>query len=425
MPTESIDEFDQLFPGALQAAGDLFPGPPPGLVERGVSRGRRMRRARVARTSAVAVSLALIAAGGAVAGSHVFRGATAQTASSPTPPAKTSASAGPSAAAGVSSQWMISTLEGLLPPGGTFTEASGRGTEPQLSGSVAAYASVVYHSQGGISGIDVSLSRFAAGTSVTSTDYSSCPSTIESPYSVCGTQTLPDGSLLVVDKGFTRPQYDTGQRSWSVVLIRTDGAMIQATEFGGGAEKGTTSPVDPVLSTDQLTAIARSASWQPALALIKPPARATASPPGVMAQAEVMSTLTSLLPRGLTLSNRSGQDGFAELVVDDGHGRTAVELNVQHLAGLSMTCPSPATQGSTCSATTLPDGTREVVDQGPSDSGDAAVTQWTVDTLRPTGLRVVVFEFDSASASGPVTRAAPALTIAQLQQIATSALWAQ
>jgi hypothetical protein len=38
---------------------------------------------------------------------------------------------------------------------------------------------------------------------------------------------------------------------------------------------------------------------------------------------------------------------------------------------------------------------------------------------------VVVFEFNAASVSGPVTRATPALTIAQLQQIATSALWAQ
>jgi hypothetical protein len=426
MPTPPADEFDALFPEALQAAGDVFPGPPADLVERGVLRGRRMRRARVARTSAAAVSLVLIAAGGAVAGSHVFGGATAQTASTPTPTpsTKTPASATPSASAVISGQTMISTLEGLLPHGGTFTETQGRGTEALPGGGAAPFASVVYHGGGGASEIEVALSRFAAGTPVTSTEYSSCPSTIENPYSVCSAHTQPDGSLLVVDKDFTRPQTNTGQRSWSVVLIRTDGAMIQVSEYGGGAEKSTTGPVNPVLSTDQLAAIARSTAWQPALGLIRPPAQATTSPSG-MAQAEVMSILTSLLPHGVAISDQGGQDGFAQLVFDDGHGKTAVEVNVQHLPGLSMDCASHTGEGATCSATTLADGTREVVTQAPPSASTGPVTEWAVDTLRPTGLRVFVFEFNAASSSGPVTRATPGLTITRLQQIATSPLWAQ
>jgi hypothetical protein len=417
MPTEPADEFDASFAEALQAASDAFPGPPADLVERGVLRGRRMRRVRIARTSAVAVSLVLIVAGGAVAGSRVFGGATTQTASTPTPSAKASASTTPSASAGISDQSMISTLEGLLPPGGTFTQTQGRGTATLPGGGAAPYASVIYHDSGGASEISVSLSRFAAGTPVTSTDYSSCPSTIDNPHSVCSTLTQPDGSLLVVDKDFTRPQTNTGQRSWSVVLIRTDGAMIQVSEYGGGADKSTTSSVDPVLSTDQLTAIARSAAWQPALALIKPPARATTSPPG-MAQAEVMSILMSLLPHGVAISDQSDQNGFAELVLNDGHGKTALEINVQHLPGLSMDCASHAEQGTACRATTLADGTQEVVTQG-----TGSVTEWAVDTLRPSGLRVVISEFNAASSSGPVTRATPGLTITQLQQIATSASW--
>jgi hypothetical protein len=318
---------------------------------------------------------------------------------------------------------MISTLEGLLPPGGTFTEAQGRGVQSLPGGGAAPYASVVYHGSGGVSEVEVGLSRFAAGTPVTSTDYSSCPSTIENPYSVCTAHTQLDGSLLVVDKDFTRPQTNTGQRTWSVVLIRTDGAMIQVSEYGGGGEKSATSSVNPVLSTDRLAAIARSAAWQPALALIKPPARATTSPTG-MAQAEVMSILTSLLPHGVAISDQGGQNGFAELVLDDGHGKTALEINVQHLPGLSMDCASQTGQGTTCSATTLADGTQEVVTQTPPSQGTGSVTEWRVDTLRPNGLRVVVFEFNAASNSGPVTRATPGLTITQLQQIATSALWA-
>ena len=426
MPTEPVDEFGTLFPEALQAAGNVFPGPPADLVERGVLRGRRMRRARVARTSALAVSLAVIVVGGAVAGSHVFAGVTAQTASTPTPSAKASPNSTPSASAGISSQSMISTLEGLLPAGGTFTETQGRDTETLPGGSAAPFASLVYHGSGGTSGIEVGLSRFAAGTPVTSTDYSSCPSTIENPYAVCSAHTQPDGSLLVVDKDFTRPQANTGQRIWSVVLIRTDGAMLQVSEYGGGAEKSTSTPVNPVLSTDQLVAIARSAAWQPVLALINPPARATttSSGPG-MPQAKVMSILTSLLPHGVAVSNQGGQNGFAELVFNDGHGATALEVNVQQLPGLSMNCASLAEQGATCSVTTFADGTKQVVTQSPSSTGDGAVTAWAVDILRPSGLRVVVFEFNAASSSGPVTRATPGLTITQLQQIATSPLWAQ
>jgi hypothetical protein len=426
MPTEPVDEFDALFPEALKAASDMFSAPSGDLIERGIRRGRRMRRARIARTSAVAASLVLIVTGGALAGSRVFTGAKVQTASTPTPTAKASASSTPSASAGISGQSMISTLEGLLPPGGTFTETYGRGTETLPNGSARPYASVVYHGSGGVSGIEVDLSRFAAGTPVTSTEYSSCPSAIDNPYSVCSARTQSDGSLLVVDEDFTRPQANTGQRIWSVVLIRTDGAMIQVSEYGGGAEKSSTSSVKPVLSTDSLAAIARSAAWQPALALMKPPARATAttSPPG-MANAKISSILTSLLPHGVAISSQGGQTGFAEFVLDDGHGKSALEINVQQLAGLSMDCASHTEQGATCSASTLPDGTQELVTQGPSSQRAGSVTRWAVDTLRPNGLRVVVFEFNAASVSGPVTRATPALTIAQLQQIATSALWAQ
>jgi hypothetical protein len=245
---------------------------------------------------------------------------------------------------------------------------------------------------------------------------------MDNPYSVCSTHTQPDGSLLVVDKDFTRPQTNTGQRAWSVVLIRTDGAMIQVSEYGGGGEKSATSSANPVLSTDQLAAIARSAAWRSALAVINPPARAAASPSG-MAQAEVMSILTSLLPHGVAISNEEGQTGFAELVFNDGHGKTALEVNVQQLPGMAMDCVSRTEQGTTCSATTLADGTRQVVTQTPASTGARPVTRWLVDTLRPSGLRVVVGEFNAASSSGPATRAIPGLTITQLEQIATSALW--
>ena len=426
MPAEATDGFDELFPGALQVAGEVFPGPPSDLVERGIVRGRRMRRARIVQVSAVTLSLALVVLGGVVAGSHVFGGVTAQTAAS-TPSQRPSTTTVPPASLGISDQWMIKTLEDLLPPGGAFTDATGRGTESnQVVGAGAPFASVVFHSAaGGASQVDVDLSRVAAGTDVTTTSYSSCPSSVENPYAVCTAQQEPDGSLLKQVKDFTRPQADTGQRLWSVVLVRTDGFVIEVSEYGAGAEKSTTSSVNPLLSTDQLAALARSAAWQPALASIKAPVGRMSSGPVLMTRGRVMSVLTGLLPRGVTVSDQSGQNGFAELVFDDGHGKTALEVNVQNAAGMSMNCGSYAGHSGTCSASTLPDGTDMVVTQGPSPKGSGAVTEWRVDTLRPNGLRVVVSEFNSASDSGAVTRATPGLSIAQLQQIATSSLWSQ
>jgi hypothetical protein len=324
---------------------------------------------------------------------------------------------------------MINSLDSLLPSGTTFSDAAGRGaqTDPTLN-AVAPYASVVAHTAGGLSEIDVDLYRVAAGTPVTDTPYSSCPGAVEHPFGSCTSRTLADGSLLKTAKDYVRPQTDTGQKLWSATVVRGDGSIIDVTEYGGGAEKSTTDPVDPVLSTDQLAAIAQSNIWQPALALINSPGGRTASAPAFVPQAKVMATLTSLLPSGFKKSAQSGQNGLAELVVDDGNGKTAVEVNVQpHMSQLakSMNCDSRAGQGGTCTASTLTDGTKQVVTRGGSPNGNGAVIEWRVDALRPDGLRIVVFEFNAASADGPVTRSEPALSIAQLSQIATSQLWQQ
>lgn len=427
MSADPDRDFDALFPGALRAAGEVFPDPPGDLVARGIARGRHMRRARTVRVSATAVSLALVVVGGAVVGTKVLSGSgSGVAAAAPTP--RQSLSASPSAP-GVSDQSMISSLESLLPSGATFSDATGRGaeTDPVLN-AVAPFASVVVHTDGGSSEIDVDLYRVAAGTPVTATSYSSCPGAVEHPYGSCTSHTLADGSLLKTAKDFTRPQTNTGQKLWSATVIRGDGSIIEVTEYGGGAEKSVTNPVDPILPTDQLAAIAQSGVWQPALALINSPGGQTAAAPAFVPQEKVMATLISLLPSGLKKSDQSGQNGFAELVIDDGRGKTAVEINVQpNMAGLagSMNCASHAGQPGTCTASTLPDGTKEVVTRGASPSGNGAVVQWRVDALRPDGLRVVVFEFNAASASGPVTRSEPALTVAQLSQIATSQLWQQ
>jgi hypothetical protein len=50
---------------------------------------------------------------------------------------------------------------------------------------------------------------------------------------------------------------------------------------------------------------------------------------------------------------------------------------------------------------------------------------WSVDTVRPDGLRVVVSELNAAGYQQPISRKTPVLSVAQLTAIATSGTWAK
>lgn len=133
--------------------------------------------------------------------------------------------------------------------------------------------------------------------------------------------------------------------------------------------------------------------------------------------ASLMPTFLKLLPEGLTVSDRTdSQDGFASVVVDDGRGRTLVQINVQpDMGGVADELYGDAT--------TLPDGTLLATTQQPGEKGGAGVVWWTADTMRPDGLRVVVSAFNSGAQSTPATRPEPALTMEQLTAVATSPEW--
>ncbi|WP_411083888.1 hypothetical protein [Streptomyces sp. cmx-18-6] len=130
----------------------------------------------------------------------------------------------------------------------------------------------------------------------------------------------------------------------------------------------------------------------------------------------VMPTFLKLLPKGLSVEEKDNQEQYASVVVDDGKGRTLVQINVQpdmrdvadHLYG---------------DATTLPDGTLLATSKGPGEKGGAGVVVWTADTMRPDGLRVVVSAFNSGEQSTPATRPEPAITLEQLTTLATSPEW--
>ncbi|MER5214172.1 hypothetical protein ABT063_27265 [Streptomyces sp. NPDC002838] len=131
-------------------------------------------------------------------------------------------------------------------------------------------------------------------------------------------------------------------------------------------------------------------------------------------------TLAGLLPDGLDVVAKGGQETeFAYLVVDDGKGRSMVQINVQ--PGMS----DVEGQLFGADAETLADGTKVTTLQRPGEKGGAGVVTWTADTIRTDGLRVVVSAFNSGAQDTAATRETPALTLEQLRQIAISPKWAR
>ncbi|MFF0624136.1 hypothetical protein [Streptomyces sp. NPDC004296] len=112
-----------------------------------------------------------------------------------------------------------------------------------------------------------------------------------------------------------------------------------------------------------------------------------------------------------------GDTSFGYAVVDDGRGRSLVQVNVQP----DMRDVAGDLFGS--GARTLPDGTRIAVHQGPGEKGGDGVVMWTVDTMRTDGRRVVVSAFNAETQQSAATRTAPALTVEQMRKIALDPKW--
>ncbi|MFI5973105.1 hypothetical protein [Streptomyces sp. NPDC051452] len=157
----------------------------------------------------------------------------------------------------------------------------------------------------------------------------------------------------------------------------------------------------------------------PAAAATTGSATASATPKptftGTLSADRALATLTALLPAGLTHSSPPGGRQSGQLWVDDGHGKSLLEVHV------SRQTSTTAIRGHVFAGTTpLADGTLIKSWQAPpgTDPGHAAV-----NVLRPDGLYVTLMEWQGPSQNAPSSRTAPILTPAQLRAIATSSQW--
>ncbi|MGW2489446.1 hypothetical protein ACWCV9_19835 [Streptomyces sp. NPDC001606] len=411
------EDLEEQLARALRGATGEFPPHSADLVRRSVARGRRMRVVRAAQVAAATVC-AVAVAGGTLLVTDAFGGRGGDGPTGRTSAAAPSTGRTPAPApAPVSAEDMVRTLKSLLPPGGTVSEASGRGSE---EGDPT--AKLTYSTADGSSGLDIALSRLTPGIPLDQQGQGGCMPVEVRPYDTCTTRKLPGGAVLNTTKSFTYPNSDTGQQRWYVVLTTAKGVQLTVNEYGGGGEKGSSGGSAPLLSLDRLAGIVRSPAWNKAIAALPAPEKTPSTSPSSgrkqVPGGRMTSVLRSHLPHGGTVSDLNPGPGLVQLVFDDGHGKNMVEVDAQY----DMTADLAAHMGCAgvsgdCEATTLADGTKVKKVKGRSEKGGSA-SVWLVDTLRPDGRRVLVREVNSYAESAPVTRPKPALSMDRLAAIA-------
>ncbi|WP_223184484.1 hypothetical protein [Streptomyces sp. CBMA152] len=409
--------FEDQLGEAMRRTGDSFdPQDRRALLDRGLRSGRRrLARRRAATVTGSVVALAAVGLGGAWAGgltdgsssgsgSGSGSGATASVAAPP----KTSLPDG----VVVTSDQMIKNLKGLLPAGKTSQEM-GQGAGPDDKSAMPS-ASVVLDDGKGAAAVGIALSTVdPAGQSAA--QFVTCPSKAIVDYDQCTTEVLPDGSKYMFFQGYEYPDRREETKNWRATLLTPKGVLVDATEYNAPAEKGAKiSRVSPPLTGAQMKSLVTAEVWKTVMAGAKVPGREKV-PNNEPSAAAMQRELAASMPKGLTVEDKGGQSGYAFLVVNDGKGKSLVQINVQPgMRDLPL-------QGTVWN---LPDGTRVAEDQRPGEKGGAGVVWWTVDTVRSTGLRVVVSAFNTGNENSPSTREAPALTMAQLKAIALDKKWA-
>ncbi|WP_329545747.1 hypothetical protein OG548_15805 [Streptomyces sp. NBC_01356] len=413
MPVEDTEEhFEDRLGAALHQVGGTYETDRRTLIAAGEVRGRRLLVRRKASVLGGVAGVALVGLGGALLLPGDGDDGRRTVVASPAASGKASAQPGT-----VSGDELVRTLQELLPEG-EFSGQQSRGTDSLLP----PYALTVYDDGQGKAAVSLSLNRIDPG-SEQSLQAVTCPDKVLTPYDSCVTSRLPDGSKLMLFKGYEYPDRRVDTKRWSADLITPQGQHVSVTEWNAAAEKDAPiSRPEPPLSTAQLKTVVTDTAWRTAIDSVPEnptkPATTPEQPPAGIDGPAIRSTLVSLLPEDVEVVSEGGQDTeYAYVVVDDGEGKSLVQINVQP----DMSDVEGQLFGA--DAETLPDGTKVATHQGPGEKGGAGVVMWTADTIRTDGRRVVISAFNSGSQNASATRDTPALTIEELKDIATSAKW--
>ncbi|MFE2051536.1 hypothetical protein ACFXAS_23935 [Streptomyces sp. NPDC059459] len=251
---------------------------------------------------------------------------------------------------------------------------------------------------------------------------SECPDTAYHPYSRCTQRVLPDGARLVLDTSPQAEDKPAGGERHTALLTYKDGKQVSVSAVGAPTGPAPAGRAPLVLSLGQVSAVATSKVWRPALsAMPAPPSQGPQTDSASrMTGPEITRVIEQLLPKGLHADQEGGSTGFGHVVVDDGRGKSLVTVNVQRWAA-----DDPRMERLFHDADLLPDGTRVSISEEKPLRGGKGTVQWSVDALRTDGLRVVVSSTNAPAYLLPAGRDEPALDTRMLQRIALDPAWQQ
>lgn len=401
--------FEDELGAALRRTADTFDTDTRSLVSAGAARGRVLRRRRTTAIVAGAAGLALVGVGGfALSGLGLGQGTKSSGVAAPVAPASSSRTK-----TIITGDEVVALLKKQLPKG-TFSQESG-----SVLGADGAVANLVYDDGKGASAIALSLSRG-------SNDPLTCPDPAHAAEgAICSVTPLAGGGKLYLNLGYEYPDRRVDTKDWNAILTTADGRRIDLQEWNSSAEKGEaiTRP-NPPLSAAKLKAIVSSAVWDKVFKGL-PESNATATPkaaataPATVPVKTIITTFQNLLPYAMAGTIPGETDDFPDLTIDDGKGASLVEINYENWGKKGYTDAIFA------NATVLADGTKVIVRQGAAEKGTAGTVMWTVDTVRPNGLRVAISELNAPGYHDAPSRPKPVLSISDLRAIATSAKWAK
>lgn len=407
---------------ALRRTGDGFSAEGRGLVDAGERRGRRMvARRRAALAGGSALALALIGTAGAyvngLLGPGGGGGDRGNLAATPAPPVTRQPVLDPNrgGTGAVSAEQLAGVFKQLLPQG-KLTDVVARGTRDETFPMVEG----VIDDGEGKGRIAFGLGRVDPKGEMAD-DMVKCPSKTTTKYDSCTSETLADGSRLLLFKGYEYPDRRVDTKCWRATVVTPQGFHVDVQEWNAEAQKD--APISrptPPLTLAQLKALVTSPLWHPALNDL-PAAGQQERGPAARQGVKAATILEELLRTdGIPIVSRDEEDAdLGYLVLDDGKGKSLVSLQIQ-----PDNSKEPGTWADLfAGAETLPDGTKVLTRQQPGEKGGAGVVWWSAEALRPNGTRLILNAFNAPTQSSAATRKDPILPLARMKELVISPKW--
>jgi hypothetical protein len=313
-----MNNLNDSLPDLMRRATDDLEPESNDLVERGIQRGVTLRRRRTAMLSLSGAGAVLATAGIIVGGTQLFAGSTPE----PTV-AGPSAVTTPSAKVTASPAQTLATLRALTASNGKQSAPGSRNDNGMFS------AEVVLDDGKGASLVTVQIV-----TTKPNTDCAGLHGTCQVRSDGSVIHSYADESIFPYENSAARNP--NGIKNSVVEVFYPDGRLISLYSYNAPKQSVRHTRTNPLLTVQQLTAIANSDQWvyPPALTGAETKRPGNGKPTVPLEQTQQM--LKSVLPNGLQLTrpetwggDTSGHNS-ASYVVNDGKGAAMVDVLVQY-----------------------------------------------------------------------------------------------